>query len=75
MVRWWVGILLGTDPFCLVARAQANDWMANYEQITDMIVPRSSSLIAQDTEFALFNVTLFKKVQRMQHLHCFECSS
>lgn len=27
-----------------------------------MIVPRSSQLITQDSDFALFNVTLFKKV-------------
>lgn len=43
-------------------RANASDWSQNYEKITDMIVPRSSSLITQDQDFALFNVTLFKKV-------------
>lgn len=43
-------------------RINANDWTQNYEKITDMIVPRSSQLINQDTDYALFNVTLFKKV-------------
>lgn len=40
-----------------------NDWTQNYEKITDMIVPRSSTLITQDADYALFNVTLFKKVR------------
>lgn len=44
-------------------RANVNDWSQNYEKITDMIVPRSSQLITQDADYALFNVTLFKKVR------------
>lgn len=44
------------------SRAIAQDWQAGYEKLTDMIVPRSSQLITQDSDFALFNVTLFKKV-------------
>lgn len=39
-----------------------NDWTAHYENITGMIVPRSSILITSDAEYSLFNVTLFKKV-------------
>lgn len=30
--------------------------------ITDMIVPRSSTLISQDNDYGLFTVSLFKKV-------------
>lgn len=37
-----------------------------------MIVPRSSSLIIQDAEYALFNVTLFKKVVEEFKLHARE---
>lgn len=37
-----------------------------------MIVPRSSQLITQDQEFALFNVTLFKKVVEEFKLHARE---
>lgn len=37
-----------------------------------MIVPRSSQLITQDAEFALFNVTLFKKVVEEFKLHARE---
>lgn len=39
-----------------------NDWNQNYEKLTDMIVPRSSQLITSDADYALFTVTLFKKV-------------
>lgn len=37
-----------------------------------MIVPRSSSLITQDADFGLFNVTLFKKVVEEFKLHARE---
>lgn len=49
-----------------------NDWNAGYEKLTDMIVPRSSSLITQDQDFGLFNVTLFKKVVDEFKLHARE---
>ncbi|KAE8231661.1 hypothetical protein CF326_g3320 [Tilletia indica] len=39
------------------------DWQTKYERLTAMVVPRSSRKIAQDSEFALFNVTVFKKVK------------
>lgn len=56
--RFFIQISFGI----LFFRANVNDWTANYEKITDMIVPRSSQLITQDADYALFNVTLFKKV-------------
>lgn len=37
-----------------------------------MIVPRSTSLITQDQDYALFNVTLFKKVVDEFKLHARE---
>lgn len=37
-----------------------------------MIVPRSSQLITQDPDYALFNVTLFKKVVEEFKLHARE---
>jgi V-type H+-transporting ATPase subunit C len=49
-----------------------NEWNAGYEKLTDMIVPRSSSLITQDTDFGLYNVTLFKKVVDEFKLHARE---
>lgn len=49
-----------------------NEWNAGYEKLTDMIVPRSSTLITQDQDFGLFNVTLFKKVVDEFKLHARE---
>lgn len=53
-------------------RSNVNDWVQNYEKITDMIVPRSSQSISQDNDYALFNVTLFKKVVEEFKLHARE---
>lgn len=61
-----------TTLLVIVPKIMANDWLANYEKITDMIVPRSSQLITQDNDFCLFNVTLFKKVVEEFKLHARE---
>ncbi|KRF97872.1 V-type proton ATPase subunit C isoform X4 [Drosophila tropicalis] len=61
-----------TTLLVIVPKAMANDWLANYEKITDMIVPRSSQLIKEDPDYCLFNVTLFKKVAEEFKLHARE---
>ncbi|XP_017867522.1 V-type proton ATPase subunit C isoform X2 [Drosophila mojavensis] len=61
-----------TTLLVIVPKAMANDWLANYEKITDMIVPRSSQLIKEDPDYSLFNVTLFKKVTEEFKLHARE---
>nr|XP_036225967.1 V-type proton ATPase subunit C isoform X1 [Bactrocera oleae]XP_036225968.1 V-type proton ATPase subunit C isoform X1 [Bactrocera oleae] len=61
-----------TTLLVIVPKILANDWLANYEKITDMIVPRSSQLITQDNDYCLFNVTLFKKVVEEFKLHARE---
>uniref|UniRef100_A0A336M2X5 V-type proton ATPase subunit C n=1 Tax=Culicoides sonorensis TaxID=179676 RepID=A0A336M2X5_CULSO len=61
-----------TTLLVIVPRANIQDWQANYEKITDMIVPRSSQFITQDQDYALFNVTLFKKVVEEFKLHARE---
>jgi V-type H+-transporting ATPase subunit C len=38
------------------------NWLDIYESLTQMVVPRSSEKIAQDEEYALYNVTLFQRV-------------
>ncbi|XP_026315908.1 V-type proton ATPase subunit C isoform X1 [Hyposmocoma kahamanoa] len=53
-------------------RSMFNDWNANYEKITDMIVPRSTQLLYQDNDYGLFSVTLFKKVVEEFKLHARE---
>ncbi|XP_063547431.1 V-type proton ATPase subunit C isoform X1 [Cydia strobilella] len=56
----------------IVPKAMFNDWNANYEKITDMIVPRSSQLVHQDNDYGLYTVTLFKKVAEEFKLHARE---
>lgn len=51
------------------------DWQSGYEKLTDMIVPRSSQLITQDSDYGLFTVTLFKKVVEEFKLHAREKKS
>ncbi|KAG2057150.1 ATPase V1 complex subunit C [Suillus hirtellus] len=49
---------------CLVAvpKILAKEWNSKYERLTNMVVPRSSSLIASDSEYTLFGVVVFKRV-------------
>uniref|UniRef100_T1DI77 V-type proton ATPase subunit C n=1 Tax=Psorophora albipes TaxID=869069 RepID=T1DI77_9DIPT len=61
-----------TTLLVIVPKQRVNDWNANYEKITDMIVPRSSQLITQDNDYALCTVTLFKKVVDEFKLHARE---
>eukprot|EP01098_Paradermamoeba_levis_P008725 TRINITY_DN3604_c0_g1_i1.p1 TRINITY_DN3604_c0_g1~~TRINITY_DN3604_c0_g1_i1.p1 ORF type:complete len:374 (-),score=154.30 TRINITY_DN3604_c0_g1_i1:177-1298(-) len=38
------------------------DWQIGYEKLTDWVLPRSSQVIAEDLEYMLVTVTLFRKV-------------
>jgi V-type H+-transporting ATPase subunit C len=38
------------------------EWYQNYETITSMVVPRSSRMLAEDDDYGLFVVTVFRKV-------------
>src|SRR5699024_74445 len=51
-----------TTLLVVVPKSFYKDWNLKYERLTDMIVPRSSSLIFEDNDHGLFNVTLFNKV-------------
>jgi len=53
----------------LFCRPSFTDWYQGYEKLTDMIVPRSSQLVSQDSDYGLFTVTLFKKVVDEFKLH------
>ncbi|CCG81567.1 Vacuolar ATP synthase subunit c [Taphrina deformans PYCC 5710] len=37
------------------------EWEGKYESLTQMVVPRSSTKISEDQDFALYNVVVFKK--------------
>jgi V-type H+-transporting ATPase subunit C len=45
-----------------VPLAMINDWHSKYEQLTDMVVPRSTQIVFQDDDYALCTVSLFHKV-------------
>lgn len=61
-----------TTLLVIVPKMMSNEWLAQYEKLTDMIVPRSSYLITQDNDYCLYNVTLFKKVVEEFKLHARE---
>ncbi|KAI5952443.1 VMA5 [Candida jiufengensis] len=41
-----------------------SDFKNSYETLTQFVIPRSAEIIAKDSEFTLFTVTLFKKFQQ-----------
>lgn len=61
-----------TTLLVIVPKSNFSDWHSAYERLTDMVVPGSSSLITQDQDFGLYNVTLFKKVVEEFKLHARE---
>ncbi|KAL7273867.1 Vacuolar ATP synthase subunit C [Rhizina undulata] len=44
-----------------VPKQLSKEWLKTYETLTPMIVPRSSQKLAEDSEYVLYSVTLFKK--------------
>ncbi|XP_022409840.1 V-type proton ATPase subunit C 2 isoform X2 [Delphinapterus leucas] len=46
----------------IVPKPSYIQWQKTYESLSDMVVPRSTKLIAEDNECGLFTVTLFRKV-------------
>ncbi|XP_011879957.1 PREDICTED: V-type proton ATPase subunit C [Vollenhovia emeryi] len=61
-----------TTLLVIVPKSSFQEWYACYEKLTDMIVPRSTQLITQDSEYGLFTITLFKKVMDEFKLHARE---
>ncbi|XP_012869128.1 PREDICTED: V-type proton ATPase subunit C 2 [Dipodomys ordii] len=46
----------------IVPKTSYARWQKTYESLSDMVVPRSTKLIAEDNDGGLFTVTLFRKV-------------
>ncbi|XP_040286919.1 V-type proton ATPase subunit C 2 [Bufo bufo] len=46
----------------VVPKTSYTAWQKTYESLSDMVVPRSTKMIAEDSEGGLFTVTLFRKV-------------
>jgi len=50
-----------TPEDCTDLRSEEKGFSAKYETLTPNVVPRSAKKLAQDDEFSLFAVTLFRK--------------
>ncbi|CAI5461306.1 unnamed protein product [Closterium sp. Yama58-4] len=51
-----------TTLLVVVPKYSERDWLASYETLSTFVVPQSSKKIIEDNEYALFTVTLFKRV-------------
>ena len=51
-----------TTLVVVVAKAARGDWLAQYEALSEFVVPRSSGVVAEDADYAAFTVVLFKRV-------------
>jgi len=45
-----------------VPKSLIKEWNSKYEKLTSMVVPRSSSSLASDEDYALFSVVIFRRV-------------
>ncbi|KAA1109101.1 Vacuolar ATP synthase subunit C [Puccinia graminis f. sp. tritici] len=55
-----------------VPNNHVKEWNNSYERLTPLVVPRSSTKIAQDEDYTLFNVTVFKKIKEEYSQKCRE---
>ncbi|KAJ1704761.1 hypothetical protein LUZ63_004540 [Rhynchospora breviuscula] len=46
----------------IVPKYSQKDWLSSYETLASYVVPRSSKKLYEDNEYALYTVTLFKRV-------------
>lgn len=56
----------------IIPKNLQNDWVNRYEKLTDMVVPRSSKTVFEDSDSLLVNVTLFQRVADEFKHHCRE---
>eukprot|EP00117_Sycon_ciliatum_P011825 scpid10892/ scgid13135/ V-type proton ATPase subunit C; Vacuolar proton pump subunit C len=61
-----------TTLIVVVPKSSAQEWRMTYEKLTDMVVPRSSKLVFEDSDHCLFTVSLFRKVVDEFKLHARE---
>ncbi|KAJ1890311.1 Vacuolar ATP synthase subunit C [Kickxella alabastrina] len=47
--------------FVAVPRSLSSEWLNTYERLTAMVVPRSTAPIAEDSEYILYSVVVFKR--------------
>lgn len=46
----------------VIPKYSQKDWLSSYETLTNYVVPRSSKLLFEDNEYALYTVILFARV-------------
>ncbi|KAK4751529.1 hypothetical protein SAY87_005011 [Trapa incisa] len=51
-----------TTLLAIIPKYSQKDWLSNYETLTSYVVPRSSKRLHEDNEYALYTVTLFRRV-------------
>ncbi|TPX33282.1 hypothetical protein SeMB42_g07503 [Synchytrium endobioticum] len=51
-----------TTLLVAVPKNAEREWLGKYESICQMVVPRSSTKLAEDDEYCLYSVTLFQRV-------------
>ena len=60
------GSLIDTENLvtlaAVVPRGSVREWVNSYETLTEWVVPRSGLLACEDPDYALFTVTLFRRV-------------
>jgi len=50
-----------TTLLAVVNRHHKKEWLSHYESMAQYVVPRSSSLVLEDTEYSLMTVVVFKR--------------
>ncbi|TPX32899.1 hypothetical protein SmJEL517_g04043 [Synchytrium microbalum] len=51
-----------TTLLVAVPKISEKDWIGRYETLTQMVVPRSSTKLAEDDEYCLYSVVVFQRV-------------
>lgn len=61
-----------TTVLVAVPKALTKEYLASYETLVPMVVPRSAQTISSDDEYTLFSTTIFKKYINEFYLKCRE---
>lgn len=60
------GAIVDTENLCtllvVVAKSARADWLMQYERMAEFVVPRSTAAVAEDGDYVVFTVVLFKRV-------------
>ena len=51
-----------TTLLVVVPKSAKGDWLAQYESLSEFVVPRSTSVVAEDQDYQAFTVVLFRRV-------------